>query len=367
MTETLQIDTTGTLLNSLFEPTRVAGLDLANAFAMAPMTRYRSPGGVPTATVAEYYRRRTEGGIGLIITEGILVDHPSAGSESTVPRLSPPDATTGWTAVVDAVHGAGGRIFAQLWHQGSERIATDGFAPWTPSGVREDGTPIGYAMTDTDIATMIARCADAGAAAARAGFDGIEVHAAHGYLLDEFLWPETNRRTDRYGGDPAGRARFVSEIIAALRAATGPGYPIAVRFSQFKERDYGATIAADPHELARLLEPMTSAGATMMHASTRRVWEPAFAGSARTLAGWTRSITGLPTIAVGSVGLRPADLFGTQGSALDSLARLRDAGEFDLLAIGRALLGNPGWVHQVATGRVDEIIDYNKQHEELYP
>ncbi|WP_407566768.1 12-oxophytodienoate reductase [Polymorphospora sp. A560] len=351
----------------LFAPTTVAGLRLRSPFVMAPMTRLRSPDGVPTAEVAAYYRRRAAGGVGLVVTEGVYVGHPSAGHESAVPRLVP-ESATGWRAVVEAVHAEHGLIFPQLWHLGSEREPVDGRPAWTPSGVRENGAPRGRAMTLSDIDTIVSAFAASARLAHRLGFDGVEIHAAHGYLLDEFLWPATNRRTDRYGGPARDRARFVAEIVAAVRAATAPDFPISVRFSQFKERDYAARITDTPTELGSILAPFVAAGATLLHASGRRFWEPAFAGSPLNLAGWAKRLTGLPTITVGSVGLRRTTLdpAADHPGSLAALAARYRSGEFDLVALGRALLANPSWVHDVAQGRHERVVDYRKEQEDVF-
>lgn len=351
--------TTTTPLGSLLEPTTLAGLPLASRFVMAPMTRFRSPGGVPTPEVAAYYRRRAANRIGLIVTEGVLVGHPSAGHETTVPRMTAGPAEDGWRRVTGEVHAAGGRIAAQLWHLGSSREPVDGIAAWTPSGVPAPS----HAMTPADIDTLLAAYAGAARVAARAGFDAVEIHAAHGYLLDEFLWPHTNRRTDRFGGSPAARAAFPAEVIRAVRSQIPAGMPLIVRFSQFKERDYTARIAETPAELAVILDGFAAAGADVLHASQRHFADPAFPGSARNLAGWARHLTGLPSITVGSVGLT-RDFVGSP--ALRDLAGRLDAGEFDLVALGRILLRNPAWLTLAAAGRLDEIHDYRKSDEDTY-
>jgi 2,4-dienoyl-CoA reductase-like NADH-dependent reductase (Old Yellow Enzyme family) len=351
--------TTTTVLGSLIEPTTLAGLPLSSRFVMAPMTRFHSPGGVPTPEVAAYYRRRAENGVGLIITEGVLVGHPSAGHETTVPRMTAGPAENGWRAVTEQVHAAGGRIAAQLWHLGSRREPVDGIAAWTPSGI--PGRT--HAMTTADIDTIIAAYADAARVAVRAGFDAVEIHAAHGYLLDEFLWPHTNRRTDRFGGTPAARAAFPAEIIRAVRAEVPSAMRVIVRFSQFKERDYAARIADSPAELAVLLDAFAAAGADVLHASQRNFAEPAFPGSPRNLAGWARHLTGLPSITVGSVGLTRDFL---TSDAVRVLLDRFDAGDFDLVALGRILLRNPAWVTLAAAGRLDGIHDYRKSDEDTY-
>ncbi|ADL47211.1 12-oxophytodienoate reductase [Micromonospora aurantiaca (nom. illeg.)] len=358
---------TGSPVTPLLEPVTVAGLPLPSRFVMAPMTRNRAPGGVPTPEMADYYRRRAAAGIGLIVTEGVLVDHPSAGHEDTVPRMTAGAAEAGWRGVVEAVHAAGGRIAAQLWHLGSLREPVDGRPAWTPSGVREPGRPAPYAMTAADVDTLLAAYANAAGVAVRAGFDAIEIHAAHGYLLDEFLWPYTNRRTDAFGGSPERRAAFPAAVVRAVRAQVPARHPVIVRFSQFKERAFDARIAETPAELAQILGAFAEAGADVLHASQRRFWQPAFPGSPLNLAGWAKRLTGLPSITVGSVGLR-RDFLRPDGpeSVAGLAARLAD-GEFDLVALGRALLGNPAWVTHAAAGRLGEIVDYRKAHEDVYP
>ncbi|MEV6343599.1 12-oxophytodienoate reductase [Actinoplanes sp. NPDC051851] len=335
-------------------PVEIAGMTLPNPYVMAPMTRFRSPGGVPDAEVAAYYRRRA--GLGLIVTEGVLVGHPSAGHEPDVPRMTPGAAEDGWRRVTDEVHAAGGRIAAQLWHLGGERRPVDGLAAWTPSGV-DPGT---RAMTTADLDTVIGAFAESARVAVRAGFDAVELHAAHGYLLDEFLWPHTNRRSDRFGGGPAARAAFPAEVIRAVRAQLPASFPLIVRFSQFKERAHDAAIAATPDELAAILTAFAEAGADVLHASQRRFWEPAFPGSHRNLAGWARHLTGLPSITVGSVGLT------REIAHADRLAEGLATGEFDLVALGRILLANPTWPALATTGRLSEIHEYRKSHEEVY-
>jgi 2,4-dienoyl-CoA reductase-like NADH-dependent reductase (Old Yellow Enzyme family) len=335
-------------LGTLLSPVTVAGMSLQSRFVMAPMTRYRSPGGVPTPEVAAYYRRRAAGGIGLIVTEGILVDHPSAGHQTAVPRLTPGPAEAGWRRVTTEVHADGGRIAAQLWHLGSQREPVDGRPSWTP------GT-----MNGQDFEELLRAYARSARTAVAAGFDAVEIHAAHGYLLDEFLWPLTNHRTDRYGGSATRRAAFPAEVIRAVRAEIPAAMPLIVRFSQFKERDYTARIAATPDELGTILSRFADAGADVLHASQRRFWEPAFTGDDRNLAGWAKRLTGLPAITVGSVGL-------PGGPGYDTLAARHAAGDFDLVALGRVLLGNPSWVTLAAAGRFDEIQPYAKAHEQTY-
>lgn len=368
-----------TMTDPLLDPFPLRDLQLRNRVVMAPMTRNRSPGGVPNDAVVAYYRRRAEGGVGLIVTEGVGIEHGAAlggGSmkERDVPFLHGADALAGWRRVVDAVHGAGGLIFPQLWHMGPIREDGTGPHPDTPSS-RPSGLwgpadrhstvsadyvrrvlPERSAMTEEEIADIIAAFAAAARNAVAIGFDGIAIHGAHGYLIDAFLWSETNRRTDRWGGDLRARTRFAAEVVRAIRIAVGAVMPIMFRYSQWKQQDYQALLANDPAELETLLAPLVEAGVDVFDASTRRFEQPAFPGSPLTLAGWTRRVTGLPAMAVGGVGL-DRDLYGSYaagGSAgLDNLDLVRtrlESGEFDLIGVGRGLIADPEWVLKAASG-----------------
>ncbi|MDX6419908.1 MAG: hypothetical protein QOG28_4528 [Trebonia sp.] len=362
----------GADVTPLFNPVSVAGLKLRNRLVMAPMTRQFSPDGIPGEDVAAYYGRRASS-LGLLITEGTYVDEGSGGSDR-VPRFFGERSLAGWRQVAGAVHAEGGAIFPQLWHTGATRKPGSGPFPdapvISPSGLNASGAVVGETATGSQLEATVAAYARAAAAARDAGFDGVELHGAHGYLLDQFHWPHTNRRTDSYGGDIRGRVRFSYEVAAAVREAVGPDFPVAFRFSQWKGGHYDARIAEDPSELAAFLAPLADAGVSMFHVSTRRYWLPAFDGSGRTLAGWTRHLTGLPVIAVGSVGVAapflgvsddgrsPAD--SQQSLTLAPLVDLLTRGEFDLVALGRAVLADPYWGAKVADGRLAEIRAYEK-------
>src|ERR1700735_4050115 len=180
----------------LHEPADVAGLHLRNRLVMAPMTRQFSPGGIPGEDVVAYYRRRASS-LGLLITEGTYVDHPSAGTSDRVPRFFGADALAGWRQVAAAVHAEGGAIFPQLWHVGAQR--KPGAPPFpdapvvSPSGLNVTGETVGGPASEQVLAEIAASFARAGADARAAGFDGVELHGAHGYLLDQFQWPISNR------------------------------------------------------------------------------------------------------------------------------------------------------------------------------
>ncbi|MEU3355094.1 NADH:flavin oxidoreductase [Streptomyces sp. NPDC037389] len=353
----------------LGRPLSLGDVTLANRMVMAPMTRRFSPGGVPGEDVAAYYARRAAGGVGLIITEGTYVARDAAAAYDSVPHFHGEEALAGWARVAEWVHEAGGRIMPQLWHTGVAR--PDGAAPLgvpadTPSGTDLDGRPHGKEMTQADIDAVVGAFARAAADAERAGFDGVELHGAHGYLIDTFLWRGTNKRTDAYGGDQASRARFASEIVAAVRAAVSPGFPVVLRLSQWKAEHYDARIAETPQELERLLAPLAAAGVDAFHASTRRYWLPEFEDSDLNFAGWTKKLTGKPTITVGSVGLdqefRGVRSGGPDHAGVTGIEPLLDRlerDEFDAVAIGRALISDAEWPAKALTDRLHEAVPYD--------
>jgi 2,4-dienoyl-CoA reductase-like NADH-dependent reductase (Old Yellow Enzyme family) len=355
-------------IEPLFTPFTIKRLSLPNRIVMAPMTRAFSPAGVPGPDVAAYYRRRAAQGVGLIITEGTVVPHPASSMNPAVPNFFGEAALAGWTRVLDEVHGAGGTIMPQLWHVGALRKRgsepNPDVDPFGPSGLSKPGEQVAEPPTDADIADVVAAFEQAAASARRLGFDGLELHGAHGYLIDQFFWAGTNQRTDRYGGSLAARGRFGVEVVAACRRAVGPEFPIVLRYSQWKLQDFNAKLAETPEELGLFLAPLVDAGVDVFHCSTRRFWQPPFDGSDLTLAGWTKKLTGKPTIAVGSVGLDNDFVAGLierqtgHNSGLDRLVQMIDEGEADLVAIGRALLVDPAWAAKIRDGRTDELVPF---------
>jgi 2,4-dienoyl-CoA reductase-like NADH-dependent reductase (Old Yellow Enzyme family) len=354
--------------NALFKPYSHGNLSLTNRIVMAPMTRQFSPNGVPTPDVAAYYKRRAQGGTGLIITEGTTVNDNVATMDANIPQFHGEQALSGWKTVVDEVHSVGGKIMPQLWHVGMARVAEK--APFPdlpsagPSGLFKPRKQGAEPMTVQHIESVIAAFAQAAADAKSIGMDGIEIHGAHGYLIDQFFWEGTNQRSDSWGGSMENRGRFAVEIIKAIRAATGPDFPIILRYSQWKQQDYTARLAHSPQELEQFLIPLSEAGVDVFHCSQRRYWENEFEGSNLNLAGWTKKLTGKPTITVGSVGLND-DFFGafkgqdSSTRSVDDLLERLDAGEFDLVAVGRALLQDPNWANKIKENRTDELEQYS--------
>jgi len=356
--------------HALFEPFRLRHLRLRNRVVMAPMTREASSDGVPTKAMIDYYARRAAGGVGLIITEGTTVPHAAARNRSGVPVFHGDDSLAQWSDLVAAVHAEGAAIMPQLWHVGMDRKIGDPPDPMVPpagpSGLDLHGSAMGRPMTRADIDDIVRAFASAARDAERTGFDGIELHGAHGYLIDQFLWSRTNRRTDEYGGDIVRRSRFAADLIRECRSAVSADFPIIFRLSQWKITDFSARLAESPAELEQIVSLLADAGVDAFHCSTRRYWLPEFPGSELTLAGWVRKITGLPTIGVGSVGLQNSEFTSTLldgvGAEVDGVARVADhlsRGEFDLVCVGRALISDPSWVNKIAQGRSEELLPFD--------
>jgi 2,4-dienoyl-CoA reductase-like NADH-dependent reductase (Old Yellow Enzyme family) len=356
----------------LFQPFRLKGLVLPNRIVMAPMTRSKSPGQIPNDAVAAYYRRRAEGGTGLILTEGTSPEHLSASNDVNVPAFFGEDALNGWSNVLREVKAAGGHIMPQLWHQGIVRHAGSGPYPEAksmgPSGLSKPGRQVAEPMTDSEIGDVIAAFARSAGYAKQLGFDGVELHGAHGYIIDEFFWEGTNQRSDRFGGNLEKRTSFAVEVARAVRKTVGEDYPILLRFSQWKQQDFAARLATTPAELERFLAPLVDAGVDCFHCSTRRFWEPEFpeAGSDMNLAGWTKKLSGKPTITVGSVSLNLDFITAFRAASaettgIDRLLEMMARGDFDLVAVGRALIVNPDWPNKIRAGDFDQLKPYTPE------
>lgn len=355
----------------LFQPFRLKSLALKNRIVMAPMTRSFAIDGLVSEPHVSYYRRRAEGGVGLILSEGAVIDRRASRNDPGVPYFHGP-ALSGWKQVIDAVHAAGAAMGPQLWHVGSVKSLTAQWEPTappeSPSGLVAPNIARGIAMSEEDIADSVAAFARAAVDAQRLGFDTIELHGAHGYLIDQFFWAGTNRRTDRYGGATLEqRSRYAAEIVAAIRKAVGPDYPIILRISQWKQQDLSARLAETPEALANWLRPLVDAGVDVLHCSQRRFWTPEFpeidGEQGLNLAGWAKKLTGATTISVGSVGLSGdfVNVFRgerSQPTRLDGLIQRMEREEFDLVAVGRALITDPDWPAKVHAGEWDSMKEF---------
>lgn len=371
-------------IDPLLEPITVRGVTLPNRIMMSPMTRGASPNGVPGADVADYYARRAAGGVGTIITESVFVDdigtmgkfglEGDGAKPNPWPLMFGEAPLEGWRGVADAVHAAGAMIFPQLMHLGVQRTPGKGES-WdtihisSPSGIFGTAEEISRlpeaaqaalnrpekAMSEAEILSVIDAFASAAAGAKSVGFDGIALHGGHGYLIDNFMRPETNRREDKWGGDHLGRMRFPVELVRAVRAAIGEDMPISFRFSQWTHHNLAAQLFPTLPILEDILGALSDAGVDIFEASARDFTDTVFEGDDRNLAKLTRQITGKPTVMVGGTGVyrEPHESALVPPKVIDNIdevmRRFAD-GEFDLLAVGRSLLNDANWLQKVIKG-----------------
>ena len=352
----------------LFEPYKIKNTLLRNRIAMAPMTRNQSPEGIPTNEVVSYYKRRAEADVGLIITEGVEVSHKASSAYPDVPRLDSEKARDGWKRVVGGIKEHDGAVIAQLWHCGGFRKL--GMAPnpevpgHTASGLVRPGKRVAHAMSSDDIKETIDAFASDAKYCEEIGFDGVEIHGAHGYLIDNFFWNGTNERKDLYGGSIEKRSQLAANIVKAIRSNVSNNFIVGLRFSQWKQQDYEAKLAASSEELLKVIKQPVDAGLDYLHSSMRRFWESEFEGSDENLAFWTKKLTGLPTISVGSVGL-DSDFIDMSAPAsprnIDKAISDISNKKYDMVAVGRALLADYEWVIKMREGRIKDIIPYTKE------
>ncbi|MFB6285361.1 MAG: NADH:flavin oxidoreductase [Candidatus Bipolaricaulia bacterium] len=340
----------------LFEPFELKRLSLRNRIVMAPMTRTSAGDyGVPTEAMAEYYARRARGGTGLVLTEGTYTDDAFSKGYFNEPGIVTEAQITGWQNVVERVHDEGAQIALQLFHAG--RLSDPdvlGTTPRAPSAIpsegqhQQTGTPMAtpQAMTRAEIDQATEGFAQAASNAREAGFDAVEIHGAHGYLLDQFLWEEANQRTDAYGGSLANRLRLPTEVTRAVRQAVGDDFAVLYRFSMWKLDDFEHVFPGGIDELREIVTTLRDAGVDMFHVSTYDALAPAL-GTDRTLASLTRGIAGLPVIAVGKL------------QDPDRAAGLIRADDADLIALGKGQIANPDWALQIQHGRAAELQDFD--------
>jgi 2,4-dienoyl-CoA reductase-like NADH-dependent reductase (Old Yellow Enzyme family) len=344
--------------NALFSPFLLKRLELRNRFAVAPMTRVSaSEQGHATERMARYYRRFAEGGFGLIVTEGIYTDQAYAQGYLFQPGLSSAEQAQSWRPVVDAVHAAGGKIVAQLMHAGA-LAQGNRFRSHTagPSSVQPRGQQMeiyrghgAYAvpreMTQGDIEHAIAGFAQAARRAIDVGFDGVEIHGANGYLLDQFLTDYTNQRKDQWGGGTENRVRLHALVLDAVRETVGPQVLLGIRVSQSKVNDFFYKWAGGQDDARIVFGALAAAGADYIHVTEFEAWAPAFGNDGPSLAELARQYApGVPVIA--------------NGSLHDSVraAQVLAAGA-DIIAIGRGALANPCFPSLLAKGAAPAVCD----------
>ncbi|MDI3510857.1 MAG: N-ethylmaleimide reductase [Betaproteobacteria bacterium] len=340
-------------MTSLFDPIQAGDIALANRIVMAPLTRNRAPGAVPTPLMATYYTQRASAG--LLITEATAISHQGQGY-ADVPGLYAPEQVAGWKAVTSSVHAAGGKIVTQLWHVGRvshTELQPGGGAPVAPSAITAKTKTVllkdgGAVFVDTsepralrldELPGIVDDYRRAALAAIEAGFDGVEVHAANGYLLDQFLKTGANQRTDAYGGSIENRARLLVEVMQAVTAAIGGGR-VGIRLSPVTPAN--DIVDADPQPLfdyvVRQLAPLGLAYVHVIEGAT---------GGPRELPDRPFDYAALKAAyrAAGGTGAWMVN----NGYDLP-LAQQALAGGAELVAFGKAYIANPDLVERLKAG-----------------
>jgi N-ethylmaleimide reductase len=329
----------------LFDPVALGPLQLANRIVMAPLTRSRAgSAGIPGALNAEYYAQRASAG--LIVSEATNISPEGRGYAYT-PGIYTEEQVAGWKLVTDAVHAKGGHIVCQLWHVGRishPSLQPGGALPVAPSAVKPEGkafTEHGFephvtprALETDEIAGVVAQYRHATDCARRAGFDGVEIHAANGYLIDQFLKDKTNLRTDRYGGSVENRTRFLAEVVDAVVGAWSADR-VGIRFSPISPaNDIGDS---DPEPVfRRAVDIINAAGLVYMHVVEGATQGPREVPGGFDLQGLRRAFRGL--------------YMANNGYDLELAVRARATGAADLIAFGRPFIANPDLVERLKTG-----------------
>lgn len=339
--------------NRLFTETDISGLALRNRFAVAPMTRVSATeDGAATKTMARYYERFARGGFGLLITEGLYTDQAFSQGYINQPGITDEAQARAWRPATDAVHQHGGRIFAQIMHAGAisqgSRFRNTTVAP---SAVQPKGQQMDFyygngayalpaVMTEEQIAEAIEGFAMSAARAVTiGGFDGIEIHGANGYLIDQFLTEYANQRSDRWGGDTRQRTAFLIAVFKAVRTKVGHGVPVGVRISQGKVNDFTHKWAGRTQDAEAIFGALVDAGVDYIHVTEHEAWQPAFPDGRDSLVALARRhAPRIPLIANG--GLQDPS------RALEVV----EAGA-DIVALGKGALANPDFPNRIQATR----------------
>lgn len=333
----------------LFAPLQVGNLTLSNRLAVAPMTRVSADEhGRATQRMVDYYRSFAEGGFGLIVTEGIHTDKAFSQGYLFQPGLTDAAQVDAWRTVVDCIHQANGRIIAQLMHAGAlsqsnpHRSHTVGPSAIRPKGeqmafYRGSGAyPVPAAMTEAEIAEAVEGFARAALFAKDAGFDGVEVHGANGYLLDQFLTEDVNLRQDKYGGDITGRIQLTVEVVRAVRSAVGEKFVVGVRISQGKVNDFVHKWSGGEDDAAIVFGTLGRLPLNYLHTTEFEAWRP-FGEAGASLSALAKRYSALPVLANGSL------------HDPKRAVELVVSGEADFVSLGRGALTHADWPRRVRT------------------
>lgn len=336
----------------LFNPVSLGNITVKNRVGVAPMTRISATEeGYITNEMVSYYTSFAEGGFGLIITEGTYIDDQYSQAYYSQPGIAFEDQAHAWKQVADSIHTAGANIFMQLQHSGAlsqgNRFMSGTLAPSAlqPKGEQlpfylgSGPFPTPKEITKVEIAGIIKSFSDAAVRAKSADFDGVEIHGANGYLLDEFLTDVTNQRSDEYGGSAENRVRLLVEIAQAIREAAGEEFTVGIRISQAKPNDYAYKWTGKEQDAAIIFEHLGKAGYDYIHITEYEAWKPAFDSSEISLVSLAKQYSRLPIIANGHL------------EDPEKAAKMIENGDADIVTIGKGALANHDWVHKVQNGQ----------------
>ncbi|WP_408606667.1 NADH:flavin oxidoreductase [Domibacillus epiphyticus] len=346
----------------LFSPVTLGTIDFGNRAGVAPMTRTSAAyEGLATDQMVSYYEKFARGGFGFIITEGIYPDDKYSQGYMNQPGIVNDDQVQSWRKVVEAVHQQGSKIIAQLMHAGAlsqgNRFVKEAMGP---SAVKPKGEQLGIyggegafptpkEAAKQDIADVIAGFVKAAQRAKEAGFDGIEIHGANGYILDQFLTDYMNQRTDEYGGSTENRVRLAVEVVKAVREAVGPDFTVGIRISQGKVNDHTHKWAGKEKDAEIIFGQLGRSGVDFIHVTEYKAWEPAFSeGQGASLAALAKKFGNVPVIANGHL------------EDPEQASAIIEKGEADAVTIGRGALANSDWAIKVQKGEKLEEFDPEK-------
>lgn len=350
---------TNTTHPELFSSFKLNNVELSNRLVLAPMTRTSaSENGLATERMAQYYSRFARGGFGLLVSEGIYPDEAFSQGYPGQPGLANAAQASAWRKVTEAVHASGAKIFAQLMHAGAisqGNIYKDNAIG--PSAVQPKGTKldiyggegafsIPQAATKEDIQQIIQAFADAAVRAREAGFDGVEIHGANGYILDQFLTDYMNQRTDEYGGSTENRVRLLVEVSQAIRKAVGDEFVVGIRISQGKVNDYDHKWANGERDAEVIFSSLGKAGLDYIHTTEYDAHMPAF-GEGLSLAELAKKYGKLPVIANGNL------------DHPEAAERMITSQQADLIALGKGALANRDWPKRVAANEPLSDFDFS--------
>ena len=333
--------------SNLFQPTRFGTISAANRLVTAPMTRISgNPDGTIGPLMTDYYANFARGGFGVVITEGIYTDEAYSQGYINQPGIATDAQRDSWKPLVKEVQSLDSKIIMQLMHAGAlTQFNAYKDVAKGPSAVQPGGEKMPFyhgtgpystpqAMDEKDIEQVIEGFVLSADRARDAGFDGVEIHGANGYLLDQFFTKHTNERTDKYGGTVANRILLTCEIITAVRQTVGPDFVVGVRISQGKVNDFKHKWSGGVEDAAIVFKALADAGADYIHTTEFEADKPAF-GEGDTLASLAGKHAGLPVIANGAM----TDPIRASG--------LLDNGDADFIAIAKGALANSDWPNLV--------------------